>query len=68
MMTTSFPVTCPQCGYRIMKTLGEYEAQEDFRCPGCNLLIKVTDIRGIQAFKNRISELQRNMRRMFPKK
>ena len=44
MMTTSFPITCPQCSYRIMKTLGEYETQEDFRCPGCNLLIKVTDI------------------------
>ena len=51
-----------------MKTLGEYEAQDDFRCPGCNLLIKVNDIGGIQAFKNRISELQRNMRSMFPKK
>ena len=56
MMTTSFPVTCPQCGYRIMKTLGEYEAQEDFRCPGCNLLIKVNDIRGIQESHQRTPE------------
>ena len=41
MMTTSFPVTCPQCGYRIMQTLGELEAVDDFRCPDCGLLIKL---------------------------
>jgi predicted RNA-binding Zn-ribbon protein involved in translation (DUF1610 family) len=45
MMTTSFPVTCPQCGYRIMKTLGELEAVDDFRCPDCGLLIKVEGLR-----------------------
>ena len=41
MMTTSSPVTCPQCGYRIMQTLGKLEAVDDFRCPDCGLLIKL---------------------------
>ena len=69
MMTTSFPVTCPQCGYRIMKTLGELEAVDDFRCPDCGLLIKVEGLREtLQEHRQVIDKLRRNMRRMFPKK
>ena len=69
MMTTSFPVTCPQCGYRIMKTLVELEAVDDFRCPDCGLLIKVESLREtLQEYHQAIDKVRRNMRRMFPKK
>lgn len=37
------PITCDDCDTRFLIRVGELETRDEFRCPGCDELVKVDE-------------------------
>ena len=55
-------VSCPNCGYKVKKTLGWLKSSPEWTCSGCGKVVKIeaSDVaRGVKEMEESIADLER---------